>query len=120
MAEPLPPASPSESPPKRKPAWPLGCLFSFGSVVLLWLFWGILGPALSGLVPRGRYSAVGLTFGPVVLLFAAEILGGIYLKRTGRERLGRALLFSVLFTVAAAVLVALALTACLMMMGDFH
>jgi hypothetical protein len=72
----------------------------------LGLLFGLLNFPVGGLLGAGVANLSELAgCGLPLLLFAGEIGAGIYLRRQGRERLGKALLFAPVFT-AAIVLVA--------------
>lgn len=89
-------------PPKSEPlaverprAWPLGLLFGF----LNFLVGGALGALFAELS-----NPVGCVI--PVLLFAAEVVAGVYLRRNGQDRLGKALIFAPVFTAAITVVAA--------------
>ncbi len=93
-----PPTTTTTTEPKPPAAWPWGCLLSLILLFLLWasFFWK---PALVL-----QLSSV---------LWLALLVAGGLLLRSGRHRLGKALLFGVGFTVAAIALLILAMTICI-------
>lgn len=102
---------PQAEPPveaKGPRAWPLGLLFG----LLNFPVGGLLAAAL------GNFSdLVGCVLPTLVLV--GEVIAGIYLRRQGQERLGKALLFAPAFTAAIAVVVGVVVFGiCLILLKD--
>ncbi len=103
-----PPLAEPPAEPKGPRAWPLGLLFG----LLNFPVGGLLAAALGNMA-----DLVGCVL-PTALL-VGEVVAGIYLRRQGRERLGKALLFAPAFTAAIAVVAGVVVFGiCLILLGD--